>query len=137
MNYSGVIIEESLQDIEVLKHLTIVSTKVEPTTEDHKTPWLKKWTLHKVEIPEESIVSVAEKISSVLDSNDTGKDSWYADFKNSHTHFIVFRNKIFQVNRSNPQEYSEVIDFGVSKGIPHHQLDFSPQIEEWVRSQAR
>jgi hypothetical protein len=135
MNYSGVIIEESLQRNEVLKHLTIVSTKVEPITEDHKTPWLKQWTLHTVEIPEESIVAVADKISSVLDSDDTGKSSWYADFKNDSAHFIIFRDKVFQVNRSNPKEYEKVVVYGVSKGIPDYQLDFSPQIKEWERNQ--
>ena len=135
MNYSGVIIEESLQSSEVLKHLTIVSTKVEPTTEDHKTPWLKQWTLHTVQIPEESIVAVADKISSVLDSDDTGKSSWYADFKNDSTHFIIFRDKVFQVNRSNQKEYEKVVVYGVSKGIPDYQLDFSPQIKEWERNQ--
>lgn len=135
MNYSGVIIEESLQSTEVLKHLTIVSTKVEPITEDHKTPWLKQWTLHTVAIPEEKIVAVAGEISSVLDSDDTGKSSWYADFKNDSTHFIIFRDKVFQVNRSNPKEYEDVVAYGVSRGIPDYQLDFSPQIKEWERNQ--
>ncbi len=52
MNYKGVIIEESLQDTSVLDNVRILKTKVEPITPKHKTPWLKQWTLHTVEIPE-------------------------------------------------------------------------------------
>lgn len=43
MNYKGVIIEESLTDNSVLGDVNIVSTKVEPVTEHHKTPHLKQW----------------------------------------------------------------------------------------------
>ena len=53
MNYKGVIIEESLRKTDVLKDVLVVSTKVEPVTEKHRTPWLRQWTLHTVEIPEE------------------------------------------------------------------------------------
>jgi hypothetical protein len=41
MNYEGVIIEESLKDKSILKDIKVVSTKVEPITKEHKTPWLK------------------------------------------------------------------------------------------------
>jgi hypothetical protein len=135
MNYSGVIIEESLTNPEVLNDLTIVSTRIEPVTEAHKTPWLKQWTLHTVEIAENDMVSVADKISSVLHSNTPSKSSWYADFKNNQTHFIIFGDKVFEVTRSRPEEYQAVVLYGVSKGIPDYQLDFSPQIAEWQRSQ--
>lgn len=50
MDYKGVIIEESLENKDVLDHVTIVSTKVEPVTTGHQTPWVKQWTLHTVEI---------------------------------------------------------------------------------------
>ena len=55
MPYRGVIIEESLEDKDVLKEVRILSTKVEPVTEKHKTPRIKQWTLHTVEIPEDRI----------------------------------------------------------------------------------
>lgn len=48
MNYKGVIIAESLQDSSLLKEVKIIETKVEPITPEHKTPWLKQWTLHTV-----------------------------------------------------------------------------------------
>ena len=76
MSYKGVIIEESLENKDVLKDVTILSTKVEEVTE---------------------------------------------------------RDKVFKVDRSKPEEYKEVTQYGVSLGIPDYQLDFSPHTAEWTR----
>jgi hypothetical protein len=128
MNYEGVIIEESLRDKAVLELVKIISTKVEPITKEHKTPWLKQWTLHTVEIPEYNIDKIAEAISKALEPN-----YWYADFKNSDEHIIIFPNKISKVERSKPEQYKEVTKYGISLGIPDYQLDFSPTIAQWQR----
>lgn len=122
MNYKGIIIEESLQDLQILKQLKILSTKVEQVIESHKTPWLKQWTLHAVEIDEDGAQTIADKISVALDS----KHDWYADFKNDKFHFIIFRDKVFKININKPEGYKEVKKYGVSLGIPDYQLDFSP-----------
>lgn len=129
MNYTGVIIEESLENRDVLNNVKILSTKVEEVTEGHKTPWVKQWTLHTVEIPEDQAESIAEKISKTLDS----QHPWYADFKNDSFHFIIFRNKAFKVERSKKEQYDEAVKFGLALGIPDYQLDFSPDIKEWER----
>ena len=129
MNYQGTIIEESLEDKSVLKRVQILSTKVERVEDEHKTPWLLQWTLHKVEIPENKAKEVAEKISRVLDK----EHSWYADFKNEKYHYIIFREKVFKVESGDKAQYDEVIKFAVSLGIPEYQLDFSPFIKEWER----
>lgn len=78
MNYTGIIIEESLEDRVVLGEVKILSTQVELVKEGHKTPWLKQWTLRTVEIPEEQADKIAEKISHALDSLHAG--SWYVNF---------------------------------------------------------
>jgi hypothetical protein len=131
MDYKGVIIEESLENKDVLSDIRILSTKIEPATEKHRTPWIKQWTLHTVEIPENQADGIADKISKAIDFSH--KDSWYADFKNDRTHFIIFRDKVFRVDKGNKSQYNEVVKFGVSLGIPSHQLDFSPEIKEWER----
>jgi hypothetical protein len=125
MNYGGTIIEESLDDKSCLKDLNIVSTKIEQVTESHKTPWLKQWTLHTVEIDENKAESTASKLSDALDK----KHEWYADFKNKQFHYIIFRGKVFRIDRSKPDEYEEVKKYGMSLGIPDYQLDFSPDIK--------
>ena len=131
-NFRGVMIEESLgSSKEVLKLVKILSTKVEDVTLNHATPWLSKWTLHAVEVPEDKAKVIAEMISQSLDYSQG--TSWYADFKNSTHHYIIFRGKIFYIDRSSQEEYDKARDYGLSLGIPGHQVDFHPKVEEWER----
>lgn len=130
-NYKGVIIEESLASKDVLKKIKIISTEVEKITNEHQTPWLSQWTLHTVEIPESEAQVVAEKISKSLDySHDS---SWYADYKNDTHHYIIFRDKIFYVDRKSKEQYDEVKRYGILLGIPEYQVDFHPEVAEWER----
>lgn len=130
MDYEGVIIEESLVDTSLLKDVEIVSTEVEPVTEEHKTPWVKQWTMHTVKIPTNSAGAVAEKISIALDK----EHNWYADFKRDTDHFIIFRDKVFHItDRSSKEQYDEATRYGMTLGIPDYQLDFSPHIKQWER----
>lgn len=131
MNYTGDIIEESLEDKSVLKDVKILKTRVEPVTEKHKTPWLKQWTLHTVEVDENKVREVAEKVSRAIDAEHGG--SWYADFKNDKFHYVIYRDKIFLIDRNNKKEYEEAMKYGISIGIPDYQVDFSPDIKEWER----
>ncbi|MBI4426289.1 MAG: hypothetical protein HY567_01825 [Candidatus Kerfeldbacteria bacterium] len=126
MNYRGTIIEESLENKEVLKSVNILETKVKRATEHEKTPWLKQWTFHTVEIPPERAKEVAMMLSHSLDQQH--QSSWYADFKNDTEHIIIFRNKIFRLDRSKPHEYAAVTAYGMKRGIPEHQLDFSSHL---------
>ncbi|MCH8223209.1 MAG: hypothetical protein IH868_07335 [Chloroflexi bacterium] len=130
MNFRGVIIEESLGDLAVLEDVAILSTKVEPVTADHKTPWVDQWTLHTIELPEHRAEEIAGKLSTALDSKHSR--SWYADFKNEDVHYVVFKDRVFKVDLREPV-YRKAMEYGVSLGIPWYQLDFSPEIEEWKR----
>lgn len=129
MNYKGVIIEESLDNPAVLKQVKIIETKVEETTEEHQTPWVKQWTLRTVEIPENNADSVTEQLSKDLDK----EHSWYADFKNDKYHYIIFRGKVFKVDLNNPVLYKDARQFGISLGIPEYQVDFAPDDKIWER----
>ncbi len=130
MNYKGVIIEESLNNTSVLKKVKVVDTKVEPITPEHKTPWLKQWTLHTVDIPEENALEVAEKISQSFDDE---HPDWYADYKNDKYHFIIYANKIFKIDLANPVLYKDAKAYGISIGIPEYQVDFAPEDKVWDR----
>jgi len=119
-SYKGVIIEESLEKKDILKKIKILKTDVEQVTKEHKTPWIKQWTLHTIEIPENQADGIAEKISKALDS----KHAWYADFKNNYFHYIIFHDKIFKIDKSKKEQYSNVAKYGINLGIPDYQLDF-------------
>ena len=126
MNYQGVIIEESLEDKGILRDMRILSTKVELVTEEHETPWIRQWTLHTIEVPEGQADDLAERISRALDS----EHPWYADFKNDAFHFIIFRDKVFKIDRREKEQYDDAVKFGISLGIPAHQLNFSSDITQ-------
>ena len=129
MNYQGVIIEESLEDKQVIGLAHVLNTKIKTVTEKHRTPWLSKWTLHTVEIPEEQGEHISKIISSSLDK----KHNWYADFKNEKFHYIIFLNKVFKVDLKNPILYKDAKAHGISLGIPEYQVDFAPEDQIWER----
>ena len=129
MNYRGDVIEESLQDKSVLKNLNIINTRVEKVTSEHRTPWLKKWTLDTIEVQEGQAERLAETLSKAIELG-----YWYIDYKNDHTHFVIFPNKIFKIDRKNPKEYVPAIKHGLTLNIPRYQLDFGvPESKQWER----
>ena len=128
-SFVGVIIDESLEKKDVLKRIKIIKTKIERVAEKHKTPWIDQWTLHTVEIPEDDVESVAKDLSDSLDS----EHNWYADFKNSTHQYIIFRNKVFLIDRRDKEQYDKAKIYGISLGIPEYQVDFHPDIREWKR----
>lgn len=131
MDYKGVIIEESLGNNHILEEVKILETKVEKVTPKHKTPWLSKWTLHTIEIPEAKAKAIAEEISKSFDYSH--KSAWYADFKNDRYHYIIYKDKIFKIDRRRSKEYQAATNYGISLGIPDYQVDFSPFIKKWER----
>ena len=130
MNYQGTIIEESLGDKSVLDKVTILKTKIEPITPKHKTPWLKQWTLHSVEITEQDGDRIAKVINHSFDPN---HPVWYVDYKNNNYHFIIYANKVFKVDLHNPILYKDAKKHGISLGIPEYQVDFTPKNIVWER----
>lgn len=126
MPYRGVIIEESLEDTSVLRDVQILSTQVEQVTAKHATPWLKQWTLHTVEVLENQADAIAKKLSAALET----AHPWYADFKNDTTHFVIFRGKVFKIDRTSKEQYAAATRYGVSLGIPEYQVDFEPIAKE-------
>ena len=132
MNYTGDIIEESLADPTTLKGVQIISTRVEPVTPGHKTSWLQQWTLHTIEVPESDAPRSAQALSHALEKN---HHNWYIDFKNDTTHYVIFPDKVFVVDRSQPEQYKPAVSYGVKWGVPRHQLDFSPEIKYWEREE--
>ena len=104
---------------------------MEEVTEKHKTPWLKQWTLHTIEIPEEKADEITEELGRFLETEHT---SWYADFKNDKYHYIIYSGgKVFKVDLKNPILYKEARTHGISLGIPEYQVDFAPEDKVWER----
>ena len=107
-NYHGDIIEESLRNMEALKEVKISSTRVEKVTSEHQTPWLSQWTLDTIEVTENEAESLAEKLSKALDPD----HGWYIDYRNNQYHFVIFRDRVFKIDRRKKTDYDEMIKYG-------------------------
>ena len=123
--FRGVIIEQSLQEkkLGILNKVKILGTKIKAVTPRSNTPWLKQWNDHTVEIQG---IDQARKIAKELSvSFDTRNDNtWYADYNNGQTCFIIFPNKIFEIDGYNQSELDEAKAYGIKIGIAEHQLGF-------------
>jgi len=71
-----------------------------------------------VEIDENNIDDVIIKLKNSLKN----EENWYADLKNNDFHYIVFNDKVFKVNRSSKEQYNEVYQYGIARGIPDYQF---------------
>ncbi len=120
--FKGGIIRESLSNIGILKKVNITNTDVWPVTKRHKTPWVKQWTFHFVEVGESIAESIALEISKNMDSEHV----WYADFRNNKIHYVIYYNHIFIIDVNKKEDYQKAIDYGSKLGLPDYQLDFSP-----------
>jgi hypothetical protein len=125
-DFTGTIIEESLEKPAVLKKLKVTRTEVEKVTAEHRTPWIRQWTIPAVEVPENQASKIAKELSRSLDS----KHAWYADFKNDTHHYIIFYGKVFYIDRTSKEQYGRARAYGISLGIPEHQVDFEKEAKK-------
>ena len=100
MKYLGIIVKESLTDIEVLKGFEILSAK---TVGSENDPW--------------NIVKVIGTKKQITLLKNYIKNAWYAHFWNNKEMIVVYKDKIILDN-------DEAIKYGLSVGIPKEQLDF-------------
>lgn len=109
-NFTGTIVEESLEDNRILNSLKIIGFRV--SKDDNP---LDRWHLYKVDISKDQIQSLLEHIKP-------GK--WYMHFWKNREVIVVFKDKIFEFNYDDKSMWSEAIKHGRSLGIPDEQLDF-------------
>ena len=125
-NFIGSIIEESLEKKGILQKVKILKTKIETVTKEHKTPWIKKWTIHVVEVSENKADAIAKELSASLDS----KHYWHVELWSDSHFYVIFPNKMFKVETSKREQYNEAKQYGQTLGIPEFQIDFNPEVKK-------
>jgi hypothetical protein len=78
------------------------------------------WTVFDVEVDEARLAEVAEALSTAL--MDHG--GWYADLRSDAEIVIVFAGRHFRYGRGDTEGRAAAIRYGVSVGVPAHQLDW-------------
>ena len=135
--YKACIISESLHNQEIFSwpQISLLETKVYPYKEEMQTPWLSQWTFNWITFNDAMLNNVIEFLSKNIGN---GKE-WYTDLQSDQEKVFIFRDRVFHIANSNPKEalikqYREVVDYGISVGIPAHQMDITP--EEFKETQA-
>lgn len=107
--YTGTIVEESLEDNRILNDFEIMKIRIseEENPED-------RWHLYTVKITQEEVSKLSQQM----------KSGWYAHFWRSKDVIAVFKDRIFAFNYDNKSSWKEVVEYGLSVGIPEKQLDF-------------
>lgn len=109
-DFTGTIIEESLEDNRILNELEIVSFRISDSENS-----ADRWHLYTVKVSKEEI----EKLSKYLKNG-----RWYMHFWENRDVVAVFKDKIFRFNYDDKSTWKPAVDYGLSVGIPIEQLDF-------------
>jgi len=107
--FTGVIVEESLEDNRLINSFEIVQVRI-TNEEDPQS----RWHLYTVTASESEI----DGLSTVL------KPRWYAHFWKGTIVIVIFRNKRFLFELADERSREAAVTHGMSLGIPRTQLNF-------------
>lgn len=100
----GIIIQNSLSDTSILDKLHILKTKVGNT-----------WTLHDI---------IANKDDIPLLQHALATGPWYIHLWNEDEIVVIYKDKIFWIDKNDHASWREAIKHGLTIGIPIEQLSF-------------
>ena len=80
----------------------------------------------------ENLVAQFSMLFRSIQKSKTNTQGFF-DFKNEKTHFIIFKNKVFKIDKRSKEQYNQAKNYGISLGIPKYQVDFHPEVEEWKK----
>lgn len=111
--WRGVLIEESLEDLVVLKKIFIVGTErmlLEDETQGQQLQF------HKIEVSESDVEDISLEVSRVIRPN------WYFHLVGGSKMIVVFRDEILRAEKLNPSSIERIIDYGIAHGVPPEQI---------------
>jgi len=110
--YRGIIIRESLSNPSILEDIKIVSEHTEPDQDNPN----EIWHTYTVEISRDMIKELQPYLKQ--------EGGWYMHFWKGRDVVVVFRDKMFEINYDDKSTWEEVVNYGLSMGVPKEQLDF-------------
>jgi len=102
----GVVIENSLKDLQPLKEVEIIRS------------WKDgNWKINEIEVSKAQATNFANYLNS---------GPWYIHFwePDNDEVLVIFKNKSFIISYSDKKTWKDAITYGKSIGIPIEQLDF-------------
>jgi len=110
--YHGLLVEEGLTDLSVLKSVTLLGRKRG-----------REWSLLRVGLKGRLLPTVIERLQASL-RVESGVP-FYAHFYRLNQLIVIFPDKVFRLTPEKAT-WTEVVAYGRSVGIPVEQLDFAP-----------
>jgi len=114
--YSGVLLKESLKELDVLADIQVV----EISTQEETNPTAEQariWTWYRIQVAEEKLQSISERLSSALKER-----AWYTNLWTEGDYLLIFPNRIFRGSSVDDPVWSKAIEYGTSIGVPIAQL---------------
>ena len=108
-DYVGIVVEESLDDNRILNQLDIEKIYIT----GHEIP-SDSWHMYEVMVSKKEIEELSKHII----------DDWYMHFWKGTDIIAIFNNKIFEFNYEDKSTWKEVLEYGLSIGLPASELNF-------------
>lgn len=122
MSLRGLLLKESLVDDSALDLVQVISTELS-RIEDAVPPQPRWWTIVRFEADARGGDEILQRFSAALNSG------WYLHcWTDSHI-FVAFPGRVFKYRRGDQTGRDEAIAYGLSVGIPRHQLDWEQSLE--------
>jgi hypothetical protein len=119
MKFQGLLLKESLQNLEVLKLIKIIKQEKWKIPKERLADSQPKiWTAITFEGDIKKIKEISQKMSEAI------KPKWYLNIGTSDKEIVVFHNKIFEHKKEDKKEKEKVKEYGKSIGIPKCQMDY-------------
>jgi len=119
MKFKGLLLKESLQDLEVLKLIKIIKQEKWDIPKERLANFQPKiWTAITFEGDIKDIKKISKKLSEAI------KSKWYLNIGTPDKEIVIFHNKIFEHKKENKKEKEKVKKYGKSIGIPECQMDY-------------
>lgn len=115
---NGLLLKESLQDLEILDRLQV--TKVETwniQNPDPNQPLV--WTAVHFEAEDSQADALAADLSRSLKP-----EGWFIDAHTEAWVYVIFPGRVFKYAKGNAEMRSQAVQHGLTLGIPQRQLDW-------------
>lgn len=110
--WKGCVVEESLEDNRILNDIEIVKVRITPDDAAEE-----RWHIYNVLLSESDIDIVHHNL----------KQAWFMHFWKDNKMVVLFKDRKFDIDAKDKKTWKDVIEYGLSLGIPREQLSFEKE----------